>query len=108
MSMDNHAVVIADADGVIRHWSGGAVAAFGHDAADCVGQTLDRIVPPQFRPAHWAGFRRAMAAGTAGIEGQVGPFPVQCADGAIVEAPGRLSLLRLASGQVIGAMVIFG
>jgi hypothetical protein len=79
-------IIIADTNGIIRFWSAGAVPAFGY----------------------WQGFRRAMASGVAAAEGRTGPFPFLRADGECEEVPGRLTLLRQAQGQVIGAMVIFG
>lgn len=106
--MRNNPIVIADPDGVIRFWSPGAEAAFGYPAAQSVGQTLDLIVPPDYREAHWKGFRRAIASGVAAAEGQIAPFPVRKAGGEIVSLPGRLTLLRQASGQVIAAIVVFG
>ncbi len=106
--MDCTVVVMADAQGVIRFWSRGAELAFGHAAERAVGHTLDLIVPAEAREAHWAGFRRAVAAGHAAVEGEVGPFPVLCADGDVAETPGRLTLIRQADDRVVGAMVVFG
>jgi PAS domain S-box-containing protein len=108
IAMHDNAVIIADAQGVIRFWSAGAEARFGHAAGDSVGKMLDLIVPEEYRVQHWAGFHRAVAAGRAGIEGQVNPFPVVTASGAVVPTPGRLTLLRDADDTVIGAMVVFG
>ncbi|HZZ37325.1 MAG TPA: PAS domain S-box protein [Caulobacteraceae bacterium] len=105
--MDDNAVVIADADGVIRFWSAGAQKAFGYCAAQAVGETLELIVPAEYRDAHWAGFRRAVESGAAALEGQISPFPVLRADGDIATSPGRLTLVRRAGGQVIAAMVVF-
>jgi PAS domain S-box-containing protein len=105
--MDRHPLVIADTAGVIRFWSPGAEAAFGHAARDAVGQTLDLIVPPDFRDAHWQGFRRAIAAGAASVENQAAPFPVRHANGDVVETPGRLALVRAPGGEVLGAAVVF-
>ena len=56
--MDQHAIVIADTDGVIRLWNEGAARLIGHSATDAVGQKLDLIVPPDFRAQHWNGFGR--------------------------------------------------
>jgi PAS domain S-box-containing protein len=106
--VDKNLIIIADTNGVIRFWSAGAMPAFGYSSQDAIGKTLDLIVPPQHREAHWQGFRRAMASGVAAAEGRTGPFPFLRADGACEEVPGRLTLLRQAQGQVIGAMVIFG
>src|SRR5689334_13951125 len=92
--MDRHPVVIADALGVIRHWSPGAEAAFGWPDAGAVGQTLDLIVPPEFREAHWKGFHRAIETGAADVDGETTHFPVQRADGSIATYAGAVRLLR--------------
>lgn len=105
--MDTDAVVIADAAGVIRFWSAGAERAFGHASVRAVGQTLDLIVPPEYRQAHWTGFRHAMASGTAAVEGTAVPFPVRRADGETSPTRGRLTLLREPGGLVIAAVVVF-
>ena len=101
-------VVMVDASGAIRYWSRGAEQAFGHSQTAAVGQTLDLIVPAEFRAHHWAGFRKAMALGVADAEGKPGQFPVLGADGGIVAVSGTLSLLRGLDGRTLGAMVIFG
>ena len=106
--LDNNPIVIADPKGVIRFWSPGAETAFGHSAAHSVGKTLDLIVPAEYQEAHWKGFKRAVESGEAGVEGQLSPFPVRKADGEIAAVPGRLTLVRQASGQVIALMVVFG
>jgi PAS domain S-box-containing protein len=106
--LDQAAIVIADVTGVIRFWSPGAEKAFGHTAENAVGQTLDLIVPAEFRDAHWRGFHRAIVAGSAAAEGQPNQFPVLGADGNTRTTPGRLALLRAGDQRVIGAMVIFG
>ncbi len=106
--MEDHALVAADSTGVIRVWSPGAEKLFGHPATEAVGRTLDLIVPEEFRAQHWQGFRHAMEAGTAKLDGQPTEVPVRCADGAVMIFPGSLVLLRNAERAVIGAMVIFG
>jgi PAS domain S-box-containing protein len=57
------AVVVADAEGVIRHWNDDARRLFGHEAGEALGRSLDLIVPPDLRERHWAGLRRAAASG---------------------------------------------
>lgn len=105
--MDNNAVVIADAAGIIRFWNSGAEKAFGHASKQAVGQTLDLIVPSEYRQAHWNGFRKAIASGAAAVEGQSVPFPALRAGGEISAIQGRLTLLRAPNGSVIGAVVVF-
>ena len=58
MIRQRYAVVMADSTGVIRIFSPGAQALFGHDAGTAVGQTLDLLVPERYRDQHWAGFAR--------------------------------------------------
>src|ERR1700728_1190410 len=101
--MDGHAVVIADAKGVIQLWSRGAETLFGHPARDAGGQSLDLIVPAEYREAHWNGFRRAMESGAAKAEGEAIELPVNCAAGVMV-FPGTFRLLRDRGNAVIGAM----
>jgi len=106
--LDKTAIVIADTTGAIRFWSKGAEAAFGHTAADALSRTLDLIVPDEFREAHWAGFHRAMAAGSAATEGLDIMLPVRTADGGIQHSAGKLTLLRTSDRRITGVMVIFG
>jgi PAS domain S-box-containing protein len=104
--MDNHAIVIADAQGVIQLWSRGAETLFGHAARSVVGQPLECIVPDEYREVHRQCFARAMESGVAGGEGQAFELPVGCAGGVSV-FPGMFVLVRDASKTVIGAMAIF-
>src|SRR5579871_1145468 len=105
--MDQHPLVIADKSGFIRHWSEGAATTFGYRADQALGQTLDLIVPLEYREAHWKGFRRAMETGAAEVDGQNAQFPVQRADGSAAVFSGAVKLLRSPQNLVIGAMVIF-
>jgi PAS domain S-box-containing protein len=100
------ALVQADAEGKIRLWSEGAEALLGYSAAEAVGQTLDLIVPPNYREAHWGGFRRAMEQkGVAGNE----PFvlPIRCGGGRVKHFAGRLMYLGDAYGNAVGALALF-
>ena len=72
---ESTAVVLVDTSGVIRYWSPGATTLFG--VPDPVGETLDAIVPAEFRERHWAGFHRAMKTGESPISGGRLNLPVQ-------------------------------
>ena len=106
-AMDQHAIVIADRNGVIRLWSEGAERLIGHPAASAVGQKLDLIVPPEFRPQHWHGFGMVMDGGPAGSAGQFFDLPVKCRGGETKTLRGQLHVLRNESSSAIGAMAIF-
>jgi PAS domain S-box-containing protein len=105
--MNREIIVMADADGIIRFWSAGAARAFGYQTAQMLDQSLEVIVPPEYRQAHRQGFQRAMAQGHAAAEGRPGPFPVLRADGTILNIDGRLTLLRAPDGKVIAAAVVY-
>jgi PAS domain S-box-containing protein len=105
--MDKHAVVMADRQGVIVHWSAGAEASFGYKASDALGQSLNLIVPETLRADHWKGFRRAMESGEASTDGQEVAVPVQRANGEPKAFRGLLTLVRDIKREVIGVMVVF-
>jgi PAS domain S-box-containing protein len=103
--MPGHAVVAADASGMITYWSAGAEALFGYRRQDAVGRTVDLIVPGPLRDRHWAGFRRAMLAPQ--VKDMAADIPVLCADAEVRIFPGRLLVLSDGLGQAIGALGIF-
>ena len=99
---ENTAVVLVDTSGTIRYWSAGATALFGH--AEPVGQTLDVIVPPEFRERHWAGFHRAMTTGESPISGGRLNVPIRCQDGEVRSFPGSFSVAWDGHGRPVGAI----
>ena len=101
------AIVLADTTGTITSWNHGAEVLFGHRAADAVGRSLDLIVPPAYREAHWAGFRRAMATGECRLDRAATNLPVLHADGGERVLPARFVFLTDARDQPVGAMAIY-
>jgi PAS domain S-box-containing protein len=58
------AVIVMDAEGVIREWNPHAETIFGWPRAEAIGRRLaDTIVPPQHRTAHERGLRHFLATG---------------------------------------------
>lgn len=104
--MDQHAIIIADHDGVIRLWSEGAERLTGHSAVYAVGQKLDLIVPEELRAQHWAGFGKVMGGGPFGGAGQFFDLPVRCRDSVTKTLRGQLHVLRNEASNAIGAMAI--
>lgn len=96
-----------NASGVIQSWSQGAEEVLGHGRSAVLGQTLDLIVPEEFRQRHLAGFHRATARGSSYIDGQAAILPVLRGDGQVRRLAGRLSLLRDPSRDVVGAVAIY-
>jgi PAS domain S-box-containing protein len=104
--MTARAIVMADGDGVIRGWSGGAEALFGHAASDAIGKTLDLIVPETHRDQHWRGFRAAISRGRSDDD-NVASVPVRTRDGSISRFAVRILVLADAFGGGAGAVAVF-
>src|SRR5215813_9504007 len=105
-NMDDYAIVMADRAGTIQFINPGAEAMLGHRAIDAIGQRLDAIIPDEYREKHWAGFRKAMEAGTAAAEGTAFDLPVLCSDGSVLMCPATFVLIRDGQKNTIGAMAI--
>ena len=102
-----HAVVMADPDGIIRHWNDGARQLFGYAPEEAIGSSLDLIVPPEFRNQHWAGLRKAASTGEMKLDRAASNVPVLCKDGATRPFPGRFLFLQGARGDVAGFAAVF-
>jgi PAS domain S-box-containing protein len=105
--MDQHAIIMADSDGTIQHWSSGAVRLLGYSVDEAVGQKLDLVVPEIYRDQHWDGFRKAITSGVTAGAGEFFDAPVLCRTGEEKLFRGQLHLLRSENRGVIGAMAIF-
>lgn len=57
------AILFADTDGVIRLWNDAAERIFGYSREEAIGETLNLIVPEEFRDAHWRGYDEALHVG---------------------------------------------
>ena len=101
------ALVFAEPSGVIRIWSPAAEALFGHRAAEAIGQTLDLIVPPDYRERHWEGYRAAMAAGDGNVDHSSFNIPALHQDGTIFRVEVRLLVIHDSRNRVAGAMAVF-
>jgi PAS domain S-box-containing protein len=103
--MADQALIMADREGVIRAWNSGAEALFGHDAASAIGQTLDLVVPPEYREHHWRGFRAAMQGDNLAIDRAAVNVPVLSHSHSRLAV--RLLVLRDAKQRIAGALAIF-
>jgi PAS domain S-box-containing protein len=96
------AIVVADPDGLIRFWNGGAEELFGYAAAEALGASLDLIIPPAQRERHWAGYRRAMQTGTSRYARDLLAVPALRKDGARISVEFHVVLLRDPAGRLAG------
>src|SRR5919199_4792281 len=102
----DHAVVVADAEGVIRFWNPAAETMFGHARADALGQSLDLIIPEKLRGRHWDGYWRVMATGETEYAGRTLSVPALRADGSRISVEFTVTLLPAADGAVAGIAAI--
>ena len=100
------AIILADRDGIIRLWNGGAEAVFGYTAEDALGQSLDLIVPERFRERHWAGFRRAMETWVSRYGRELLAVPAIRKDATRISIEFSVAVLRDPGGQVLGVAAI--
>lgn len=104
--MTEPALIFADPSGVVRAWNAGAEAMFGHPAAEAIGQSLDLVVPPDYRQRHWAGFNAAMAEHGGQIDHGAFDIPALHRDGRTVRVEVHLHVLHDSRERVTGALAV--
>ena len=107
MTQQTAALVFAEPSGVIRIWTPGAEALFGHPAANAIGQSLDLIVPPDYRERHWAGYCAAMEVADGIIDHSMFDIPAVHRDGSIIRVEVRLLVIHDSRNRMVGAMAVF-
>jgi PAS domain S-box-containing protein len=98
----DHAVVVADRDGVIWFWNPAAEKMFGHSRSAALGATLDLIIPENLRARHWAGYRRVTQSGQTDYAGRTLAVPAIRRDGTRISVEFTVTLLRDAGGAIWG------
>ena len=99
-------IVVADAEGIIRLWNGGAEQIFGYSAAETLGQTLDLIIPERLRQRHWDGYRTVMATGQTRYGRELLAVPAIRKDGSRISIEFTVALLRDAAGRPDGVAAV--
>ncbi|GMV46303.1 MAG: transcriptional regulator [Pseudomonadota bacterium] len=106
VEQNTEAIVFADREGTIRIWNRGAEALFGWSAAEAEGQSLDLIIPPRLRAAHWAGYRRAVAQRHTQHGGQIRMTRAVHRDGGKRYVEMSFGLVLGRDGSVLGSMAL--
>lgn len=104
--MPEPALVFAEPSGVVRTWNAAAEFLFGHQADEAIGQTLDIVVPPEYRARHWAGFKEAMEAGDGNIDHSSFDIPALRRDGTVIRVEVRLLVIHDSRDRAVGAMAV--
>ena len=101
------ALVIADTTGVIRLWNAAAERLFGFTREECIGQSLNLMIPERFRAAHDAGFARAVASGTVRAGTRVlRTRSNHKEEGRRLYVDFTFALLKAPDGQVVGVQAL--
>ena len=100
------AIIMADRDGIIRLWNGGARAVFGYPAEETVGQSLDLIIPERLRDRHWNGFRKVMETGVTRYGRELLRVPAIRKDEVRISVEFSVALLRDPEGKILGVAAI--
>ena len=101
------AIIRAHLDGTIADWDEGAEEFFGYSRNEALGQSLDLVVPEEFRERHWAGFNKVIETGVCRMDRATTNVPVQCQDGEIRPFPARFVFLQNAKGGVAGVIGVY-
>jgi len=100
------ALVYSDREGLIRVWNRGAEALFGFAAHEALGASLDLIIPERLRAAHWAGFHRAIEAGSTRGGAQVRRTRAIHKDGRRLYVDMSFALVTDGDDEVIGSVAM--
>jgi PAS domain S-box-containing protein len=101
------AVILGDAEGIIRLWNAGAEAVFGFTAAEAIGKPLDLIIPERLRGRHGDGYRRVMATGTSRYgPGDLLAVPATRKDGGTISVEFTIQMLKDDAGRIAGLVAI--
>jgi PAS domain S-box-containing protein len=100
------ALVIADPTGVIRFWNAAAERLFGYTRAEAEGQSLNLMIPERFRPAHDAGFGRAVETGTLRTGTRVLRTRSNHKDGRKLYVDFTFAVLKAPDGRVVGVQAL--
>lgn len=101
------AVILGDAEGVIRLWNKGAERIFGFTAEEAIGQSMDIIIPERLRARHWDGYARTMATGKSRYgAGDLLAVPAITKDGRSISIEFTIHMLHGPGGELLGPAAI--
>src|SRR3954468_18439450 len=101
------AIIATDRDGRITFWNPGAERIFGFTAGEATGQSLDMIIPENWGPRHWSGFRHTMVTGTSRYgHGDLLSVPGLTKEGRRISVEFTIVLLRNEALAVTGTVAV--
>ncbi len=101
------AIIVGDAEGVIRLWNKGAEAMFGFSAEEALGRSMDLIIPERLRGRHWDGYRKVMATGVSRYgTGDLLAVPAMTRDGRTISIEFTIQMVKDASGRIVASTAV--
>ena len=100
------ALIYADREGNIARWNQAACDMFGYGANEALGESLDLIIPEHLRPAHWAGFHRAMDSGRTTLLGRPTLTRASHKSGRKLYVEMTFALVKDPGGAVLGSVAM--
>jgi PAS domain S-box-containing protein len=100
------AVVVCDAEGLIRLWNAGAQRVFGYSSSEAIGQSLDIIIPAKLRQRHWDGYHKTMATGETRYGDKLLSVPATHRDGHRLSVEFSVALLAHHDGRIVAISAI--
>lgn len=100
------AVIVIDADGLVRAWNRACVELFGWPKEFAIGRDVDFMIPPKLREAHHRGFSSAMERGGLASDGQARLTKSLRENGTSVYIEMTFGALRDDAGEMIGAVAV--
>ena len=100
------AIIFADIHGVIQIWNQAAAVTFGFATTEAVGQSLDLIIPQHLRPAHWAGFHRAITSGKTRLAGRATTTRALHKGGQRLYVELSFAVVHGPAGMVVGSVAV--
>jgi PAS domain S-box-containing protein len=97
-------MIFAGTDGTVQVWNKAAERIFGHTKEQAMGQSLDLIIPENFRDRHWTAFDKSLEAKATKYSGQVLPTKSMRANGESIYVELGFEIIVDASGTVLGAL----
>lgn len=97
------AIILGDAEGIVRLWNAGAQQIFGFTAEEAIGKSMDLIIPERLRGRHWDGYAKVMKTGVSRYgAGELLAVPAVTKDGRTISIEFTIQLLRDGEGRIVG------
>jgi PAS domain S-box-containing protein len=100
------AIILADAEGIIRLWNNGAEILFGFSPVEALGQSLHIIIPENLRERHDQGYQQVMQSGRSKYASELLAVPALKKDGSRISVEFTMVLIRDHQGRSLGAAAI--